>query len=59
MVLLARGILKLGSARLLAEGAVSVWRFSSGSGDGVRMPAVALPPLGPGHHHVNIAAAAL
>src|SRR6202049_3862298 len=39
--------LKPGSARLLAEGAVSVWRFGSGSGDGVRMPAVALPPLGP------------
>ena len=28
--------LKPGSARLLAEGAVSVWRFGSGSGDGVR-----------------------
>src|ERR1700722_8747537 len=40
--------LKRGSDRLLAEGAVSVWRFASGSGDGVRVPAVALPPLGPG-----------
>jgi hypothetical protein len=37
---------------LLAEGAVSVWRFGSGSGDGVRMPAVALPPLGTSHHHM-------
>jgi hypothetical protein len=46
--------LKPGSARLLAEGAVSVWRFSSGSGDGVRLPAVALPPLGPGHHHIDV-----
>src|ERR1700751_3247845 len=45
--------LKPGSARLLAEGAVSVWRFGSGSGDGVRTPLVALPPLGPGHHHID------
>jgi hypothetical protein len=45
--------LKPGSARLLAEGAVSVWRFGSGSGDGVRMPAVALPPLGPAHYHID------
>jgi len=45
--------LKPGSARLLAEGAVSVWRFGSSSGDGVRMPAVALPPLRPGHHHID------
>jgi hypothetical protein len=50
--------LKPGSARLLAEGAVSVWRFGSGSGDGVRMPTVALPPLGPGHHHIDLPAAA-
>ena len=32
---------------------MSVWRFGSGSGDGVRMPAVALPPLGPAHHHID------
>jgi hypothetical protein len=50
--------LKPGSARLLAEGVVSVWRFGSGSGDGVRMPAVALPPLGPAHHHIDPPAAA-
>src|SRR5580693_39545 len=51
--------LKPGSARLLAEGAVSLWRFGSGSGDGVCMPAVALPLLGPGHHHIGPPAAAL
>jgi hypothetical protein len=51
--------LKPGSARLLAEGAVSVWRFGSGSGDGVRMPAVALPPLRPAHHEIDIPTAAL
>jgi hypothetical protein len=50
--------LKPGSARLLAEGAVSVWRFGSGSGDGVRVPAVALPLLGACNHHVGLAAAA-
>jgi hypothetical protein len=49
--------LKPGSARLLADGAVSVWRFGSGSGDGVRMPAVALPPLGSAHH-IDLPAAA-
>jgi hypothetical protein len=43
---------------LLAEGAVSVWRFGSGSGDGVRMPAVALPLLGASNHHVGLPAAA-
>jgi len=37
--------LKPGSARLLAEGAVIVWRFGSGSGDAVRVLGVALPPL--------------
>ena len=36
--------MKPGSARLLAEGAVIVWRFGSGSGDGGRALAVALPP---------------
>jgi len=47
-----------GSARLLAEGAVSVLCFGSGSGDGVRMPAVALPLLGASHRHIGLAAAA-
>jgi len=37
---------------------VSVWRFGSGSGDGVRMPAVALPLLGASHRHIGLAAAA-
>src|ERR1700732_155008 len=35
------------SRHLRSEGAVSVWRFGSGSDDGVRMLAVALPPVGP------------
>src|ERR1700751_3763776 len=50
--------LKPGSARLLAEGAVNVWRFGSGSGDGVRMPAVALPTLGPPPPNLALRAAA-
>jgi hypothetical protein len=43
---------------LKSEGAVRVWSFGSGSGDGVRMSAVALPPLGPAHHHIDLPAAA-
>jgi hypothetical protein len=50
--------LKPGSARLFAGGAVSVWRFGSGSSDGVRVLVVALPPLSPGHHHIDLPAAA-
>jgi hypothetical protein len=37
---------------------VSVWRFGSGSGAGVRMPAVALFPLRPGYDHIDLSAAA-
>ena len=50
--------MKPGSARLLAEGAVIVWRFGSGSGDGVRVLAVALLQLGSGHHHIDLLTAA-
>jgi hypothetical protein len=37
---------------------VSVWRFGSSSGDGVRVLVVVLPPAGPAHHHIDLPAAA-
>ena len=37
---------------------MSVWRFGSGSGDGVRVLVVALPPLSPAHHQIDLPAAA-
>jgi hypothetical protein len=44
---------------LLAEGAVSGWRFGSGSSDGVRVLVMVLQPLGPAHHHIGLLAATL
>jgi hypothetical protein len=47
------------SRHLKPGSAVSVWRFGSGSGDGVHMPAVALPLPRPAHHYLHPRASAL